>query len=382
MKSQTILSIHIQIENELKVTGEKNCVNMVRFNGEANSDFFSGIVLPGGVDTQMAVDGKTHLSARYMLEGKDLTGTPCRIFIENEADLTDDKIITVPKIITDSKALAWLQYTELEGRIENEANGICIHICEKLCDFERSEYIINKPGKVIHGEFYKPVNTNNKTPIVIASHGYNSSSLQMRYEMEELTKRGVACYCYDFCGGGVNSKSSGKTTEMTIPSEINDLKFVYEEISALPFIDKENIYLYGMSQGGFVSALTAPDLKNNIKGLFLVFPAFCIPDDWADRRKNNKDEIIEFGGMTLGRCFADELPDYDVFSYASNYEGDVFIFHGECDPVVNVKYSEKLVKEYKNAELSIYPRQQHWFESKFTIATSGKIARIINDNLR
>ncbi len=243
--------------------------------------------------------------------------------------------------------------------------------------YERNEYIIKKESKTIYGEICKPCSENEKLPFVIACHGYNSCCNNMRYEMELLAKKGIASYCFDFCGGGLESKSSGATTEMTIRTEQNDLADVFNEISSLPFVDKSNIYLYGVSQGGFVSALTAPDLKDGIKGLFLIFPAFCIPDDWDDRKKNNKDNFIEFGGMTLGKCFVDELPDYDVFSRATEYEGNVFIFHGECDPVVNVKYSEKLQKCYKNAELVIYPEQQHWFEEKYAVATADKIAEII-----
>ena len=381
MKSQKIFSIHIKIQDEYEISSENKQIKTVLFSGNAESDFFTGKVLPGGVDTQTTINGKTHLSARYMLEGKDLIGDDCHIFIENEADITDREVTTTPKITTDSKTLSWLQYAALEGQIVNDTDGICINIHEQLTDFERTEHIIKKDGKIIYGELYKPVNSSGKLPIVIISHGYNSSSEQMRYEAEELAKRGVMCYAFDFCGGGVNSKSSGTTTEMSIPSETEDLKAVYDEVSSLPFVDTENIYLYGMSQGGLVSALVAADMGSDVKGLFLIFPAFCISDDWAERKKNNKEDFIEFWGMTLGRCFVDNLPDYDLFDRACRYIGNVLIFHGECDPVVNVSYSEKLQKRYKKAALDIYPHQQHWFEGKFTIATSGKIAKVIKDNL-
>lgn len=35
----------------------------------------------------------------------------------------------------------------------------------------------------------------------------------------------------------------------------------------------------GCSQGGFVSGMTAAQLKEQIRGLIMFYPALCIPDD-------------------------------------------------------------------------------------------------------
>lgn len=246
--------------------------------------------------------------------------------------------------------------------------------------FDTSEYIIERSNKTIYGELYRPLTDKEKLPIIIICHGYNSCCEGVRYEAELLAKRGVASYCFDFCGGGLKTKSSGKPVEMTIRTEQNDLEEVIKEISALPFVDKENICLFGMSQGGFVSALTAPDHKEMIKALFLVFPAFCIPDDWAERSRNNKSELIEFNGMCVSRRFVDELPEYDVFEKAAEFDKKVFIFHGDSDPVVKVSYSEKLVKSYKNATLTVFPGQQHWFTGEYSEQMMDTICNYIKEN--
>jgi hypothetical protein len=58
---------------------------MILFHGDADCDNFHGKVLPGGVDTQVQYQGeKRSLSARYILEGTDIDGCSCRIFVENE----------------------------------------------------------------------------------------------------------------------------------------------------------------------------------------------------------------------------------------------------------------------------------------------------------
>ena len=198
-------------------------------------------------------------------------------------------------------------------------------VTDKPIPYSREEYCIEKSDKKIYGELYRPAGSlsgesddGEKPPILIMSHGFNGSSEAMRYEAECMAKRGAAVYCYDFCGGGLASKSSGTTTQMTIPSEQEDLRIVVDDIKGLPWINKDRIFLFGGSQGGFVTALTAPDIYG-IQGLFLEFPAFCIPDDWKDIRENSNEDIIECMGVPLGRCFPDTLPDYDVFERAAMY---------------------------------------------------------------
>ena len=78
----------------------------------------------------------------------------------------------------------------------------------------------------------------------------------MRQYVIELAKLGYAAYCFDFCGGSVmGSKSDGKTTDMSVLTEVADLEAVIAHIRSLPYTG--NKPLMGCSQGGFVSAITA-----------------------------------------------------------------------------------------------------------------------------
>ncbi|MBR1741911.1 MAG: DUF3237 family protein [Lachnospiraceae bacterium] len=373
---EKILSIHVELDECFEVRGGDKNVNLVNFHGTAVSKFFSGKILSGGVDTQFQRAGEhKQLSARYMLEGTDCTGKKCRIFIENNG--TEGELVTKPSLVTDSEVLSWLMSAALEGRIVNEENGIRIEIYEILSEFERTEHTFEKDGRKIYGELYRPAE-DRKCPFLIMSHGYNGCSEGMRQEAERIAARGIAVYSYDFCGGGLNSKSSGRTTEMTIPSEQRDLKDVLGEVEKISWIDKERIYLFGGSQGGFVTALTAPEVADRIQGIFLEFPAFCIPDDWAGKKEEIKEETFEFFGMPLGKCFAEELPDYNVFQYAAKYKGPVLIFHGDSDPVVGLRYSERLVAGYDHAELHVFPKQEHGFEAHFLTVMAGKIKEFCN----
>lgn len=366
-----IFVIHVALDACSAVKGAKEEVNFLRFHGTSDSAFFHGNILAGGVDCQIKTKGgPLKLSARYVMEGTDCAGRKCKVFIENNGCEASDGMRTLPKVITDSEILAGMTRGALCGEISGTGDGtVEIRIYEETVSFTREEFSIDHGEKHIYGELYRP-NERENCPVLIMSHGFNGNSEGMRYEAECVAKRGAAVYCYDFCGGGLRSKSSGTTLEMTIPSEQEDLKIAVEQIKKLSWVDKDRIFLFGGSQGGFVTALTAPDL-DGIAGVFLEFPAFCIPDDWRRIRETAKEEIVECMGVPLGRCFADTLPEYDVFGKAAEYAGPVVVFHGTEDGLVPISYSEKLCEKYKNATLIRFPGQKHGFKEPFISAMAG-----------
>ncbi len=133
MKNLEVLSVHVKIDQCFEVKSEAGSVNMINFHGTAESDFFNGVILPGGVDTQSQFAGcDWSLSARYILEGTDKNGQTCRIFIENNGHFIDGEIVTEPRILTDNPELAWLEKAELVGRVVGEEGGICIEFTYKV----------------------------------------------------------------------------------------------------------------------------------------------------------------------------------------------------------------------------------------------------------
>lgn len=130
-----VLTFQIELTETIKVKGDFAEAEMILFGGTADCENFHGKVLPGGVDTQQEIYGENRrLSARYILEGIDRAGQQCRIFVENNG-VAENGIIreTVPKIITDSRLLAYLQKAELTGNISPTPTGVAIHIFEKDC---------------------------------------------------------------------------------------------------------------------------------------------------------------------------------------------------------------------------------------------------------
>ena len=121
-------------------------------------------------------------------------------------------------------------------------------------------------------------------PIIILSHGFMANQDTVKQYAIELAKEGYAAYTFDFCGGCAKGKSDGKTSDMTIITEVKDLETVIEYAKALPYTDEKDITLAGCSQGGFVSALVASKRIEEISKLILFYPALCIPEDARNRK--------------------------------------------------------------------------------------------------
>lgn len=231
----------------------------------------------------------------------------------------------------------------------------------KKCDYIKKEMSCINANNLIYGVIYIPQTEKKKLPTLILSHGYNSSHKDLQDFAQELAQHEIITYCYDFCGGSTVSKSNGKSTDMSIRTEQEDLKAVIDMIGALDNVDEDKLYLYGESQGGFVSALVATELQKKIAGLLLLFPAFCIPDDWNKRNAEDLPDIIDFMGMEISRKFYDELPQFDVFEYIGGFQQPVIIFHGDCDYLVPLSYAQKATASFSNASLQVFQGEGHGF---------------------
>lgn len=55
------------------------------------------------------------------------------------------------------------------------------------------------------------------------SHSFGLTNKSMNAYCSMLAKNGYVAYCFDFCGGSKKSKSDGKTTDMTVFTEVKDL---------------------------------------------------------------------------------------------------------------------------------------------------------------
>lgn len=213
-------------------------------------------------------------------------------------------------------------------------------------------FACEREGLTLRGTEYRP--QGDCLPIAIVSHGFMAFQDTVRHYAKALAQLGYAAYCFDFSGGCVvKGKSDGKTTDMSVLTEVKDLEAVMAYAKALPYTDAENVLLMGCSQGGFVSALTAAKWKEEISKLILFYPALCIPDDaragqmmFAKFDPENVPEIVHCGPMKLGRQYVTDVIGMDPYEEIKGYTGDVLIIHGTADGVVKLDYAKKAYKTY------------------------------------
>ena len=141
------------------------------------------------------------------------------------------------------------------------------------------EYDFESNGKNLYARAFVP-DGKGRVPLVIFSHGLGANVEHEEEVQKTLAKAGIAVFSLEFAGGSSSSSpmSEGLTTEMSVLTEVQNLKDAIRIASGMEYVDPQKIYLMGSSQGGLVTALTAEELTN-IQGLFLFYPAFSLPDD-------------------------------------------------------------------------------------------------------
>ena len=226
----------------------------------------------------------------------------------------------------------------------------------------------------IFGTLYIPCGSEKNYPTVICSHGFNSIGADMGDIAAALAESGVMAYTFDYCGGSTRSSSSGNSVDMSIATEQNDLLHIIDMISAIESADSSRLYLCGESQGGFVAALTAAEMPHRIAGMFLIYPAFCIPDQWLAMDPEKMTEPFNFmGDMRLSRAYYDGVPRYDVYEHIRAYKNPVFIYHGDKDQVVDISYARRIDKELPNSVLAVIEGGGHGFGEKDRTFVRGDI---------
>ena len=132
-----------------------------------------------------------------------------------------------------------------------------------------------------------------------------------------MAARGYVVYCFDFCGGSPGSRSDGTTLEMSIFTEQADLEAVLAMAQGLDFVDLDRIFLLGTSQGGAVSAITAAEHADEIRGLILLYPAFVLVDNANEM--DSSPESTFFLWMEVGRAYFVPLIGYDIYEDIADY---------------------------------------------------------------
>ncbi len=244
-------------------------------------------------------------------------------------------------------------------------------------------YTVKRDGFTIQGEIYLPEDTRSRYPIVVMAHGFGGSREDTRPYAEILVKEGIGCYIFDFCGGGLSSKSDGRMLDMSVVTESADIEAVVSSIRKEPFADRKNIFLMGVSQGGVASTIAAGDVASAIKGMVLLYPAYVLFDD--ARRKYPKEDMIEetttVFGLPVGRRYYEDAFSLNIDDYMLKFSGRVLILHGNVDEIVPMSYSIAAKKKFPSAKMIQITDAGHGFYGKEVVKAGKEMLSFIVENI-
>ena len=219
----------------------------------------------------------------------------------------------------------------------------------------KTDLKVLRDNLTLRGHAWRP-DTREKLPALILCHGFMDHHMgRPAPYVETALKAGYAVFAFDFSGGCLKGTSDGETTDMSVLTEVADLKAVIAHVKALDGIDENNISLMGQSQGGFVAAITAVQMPE-IRQLILFYPALCIPDDArrgsmmaARFDPENVPDTFHCGPMKLGRRYVTDVIGMDAMAAIRAYQGRVLLIHGDKDRIVNVRYAVEAAKVYEDS---------------------------------
>lgn len=237
-----------------------------------------------------------------------------------------------------------------------------------MADIIRKKIDFNRVGLKIRGHvFGKPAKSQH---VVILSHGFMANERMCYRYAKLLAEMGFLAVTFDFCGGGIISRSDGRSQDMTVLTEKEDLLAVINGVKEQ--FSPAGISLLGCSQGGFVSGLTAAELGEGvIDRLIMFYPAVCIPDDARKGKMmffrfdpGNIPAVLGRFPMKLGGDYARTVIRMNPYEAMNGYAGPVLLIHGTADRIVNISYARRLKEIYPDCRYEEINGGGHMFKGK------------------
>ncbi len=221
--------------------------------------------------------------------------------------------------------------------------------------------IVTSQDQFIKTYIYKPDDIHGKTPLLIFCHGFFVTHKYFEYYANKLVNYNFTCILFDFRGGDDYNQSSGNLFDTSILTEAKDLEDIIDFVSKLDYIDKENIYLIGHSQGALVASLVASRYPEKFKSIYLLSPAFFIPHLMKEKTLPQKGELQDNIVGYISRKYILDARKINIFDDVTNFRKEVYIFYGSDEYKILKEYSQKAFNEYENINLTIIDNQKHNF---------------------
>ncbi len=217
-------------------------------------------------------------------------------------------------------------------------------------------------GIELNGYMIKPVgfDQNKKYPVLITQYsGPNSQSVADSWRgvswNDYLAQEGFLVVSVDPRGTAARGEDFRKVTYLNLGKyESEDMVETAKHLGSLPYVDAENIAIFGWSYGGFMTLLSMEKGGELFKAGIAVAPV----TNWRFY-----DTIYTERFMRTPRENPDGYDDNSPLTHAGDIKGRLLIVHGSADDNVHAQntyeFTEKLVQEGVQFDMAIYTNRNH-----------------------
>ena len=247
-------------------------------------------------------------------------------------------------------------------------------------------------------KIYTPRDHKKTHPVIIVSHGYNSTMENCEDVAQYYSERGIATIVFDFVGGSRNSSTGVHSSEMTSYTEITDYEIVLSYVESHDEYDSNNIFISGQSFGGLIATIVAEKHQDEINAVVLYYPAFYmadyakivlaegateqLTDDAPDYISTENGNLYDWDGLLVSEKYLTELSETDIRGIISNLHKDVIILQGDMDDDVTLESTQYYLSFFPSAQLVIIQGGEHGFFDEQLLQAEEASYQFMSEHLR
>ncbi|PKG74108.1 S9 family peptidase [Shewanella sp. GutCb] len=289
------------------------------------------------------------------------SGMHSTVFADNQAVYLDyfSSLSQPPQVSLhddSGKRLAWVEQNEVKP-------GHPLYDYFGLWQVPEFGELTAEDGQALQYRMFKPTHfdASKKYPVVVRVYGGPHAQLvtnswsHQDYFTQHLLQQGFIVYQLDNRG----SAHRGTKFEYVIykqlgDAEVNDQKVGVDYLRSLPFVDGDNIAIYGHSYGGYMALMSLFKAPDYFKAAISGAPV----SDWSLYDTHYTERYLSHPETNAKGYEASS-----VLPYVKGYESGLLMYHGMADDNVLFENSTRVYKalqdEGKLFQMIDYPGSKH-----------------------
>ena len=315
---------------------------------------------------QAAAESPLRREVYYISQDKEVKGKLSTMEGTNSADFSENfkfyinyfSSAKTPNYITlhETKKNTQIRFLQDNTVLKNTIKSMKIPQRE-FFSFKTSE------GVELNGYMIKPADfdPSKKYPVLMTQYsGPNSQQVTDSWGRgvgwnEYLAQEGFIVACVDPRGTGARGEDFRKVTYMQLGKyESDDQVEAAKYLGSLPYVDAENMAIFGWSYGGFMTLLSMEKGGEIFKAGIAVAPV----TSWRFY-----DSIYTERYMRTPQVNTEGYDDNSPLSHAGDIKGRLLIIHGSADDNVHTQntfeMTEKMVQAGVQFDMAIYTNRNH-----------------------